>query len=900
MTMTTFSLSANTYKWVMDNGLVVIVKTMPSELVSAQVAVRTGSKDEGGDLGKGLSHFLEHLLFKGTERRTGDQIDLEIEAAGGRHNAYTSWEHTVYHVTGVTSGLERYLDVLSDMVFHSTLSPELMGAERDVVLEEMKGYNDEAWDVLSRNVLWATLRESALRFPIIGFEKDFKALTRQALWNYYKKRYVPNNIVLLITGGVTVEEVKALADRYFGYEKRGEEVVPTNTFEMPYWQARTLRLEGPQTQAHGVVEYAVPYLNADCNEALKALALALGAGETSLLWKKLREEQELVHDIGASYDRLGVRGVLSLSYLCDPDKVAFVETAIFQVIEEVRQKGIPAELLERVKRQAKVGMLNALKTVQGQAGRLLNNYLVHGDLRYTECYYERLTNLTLEDVHAAALTFLQPWNVFCATMQPGESRIPLDVAPEVLPIEYGVEATEAQKQQMALLFSARRDAGVSTCDVKASVPAGEGHNNDKENKGLQTVKYLPFETISGAHGVPVYLQGEDALPLVHLSLFLRGGVLVESTAMRGATTLLGTMLRRARPEVIARMEALGGRLDDQQGGHALSFHLSVLKEDFADAVTCLSEVIKWPEGKELSGVFDREKQGLLDEVTQLLDGIEVNAFWEVRRLGFGDYPYRDPSRGRLETIKNIQLQDLQTLWQRLFVSGNAKIVIAGQFDKEGVQAALKPLLAALPEGQLEIEEPVFVAPESVLSRTTLPGRQQAFICQAYPVPGESAKGQDPYTQSILREIMGTMGSSLFKSLRDQGLVYSAGATILGGWGKSLWTFYAGTNPTADNEKQVMAAFDVEIARLQRGDVSLEELDRAKQGLFVAHESMKQDMGARAGMAGWFTLMGHGVNDWMHYMDRVRAVTREDVQAFAVNYFKPECCVRVVVEPEPKK
>ncbi len=887
MSSKSFSISCNTVQFQLDNGLVVIFKPIPSALVSVQLAVRTGSKDEGEHLGRGLSHYLEHLLFKGTKKRMGEQIDAEIEAAGGRHNAYTSWEHTVYYVSGVVEGLETYLDVLSDMAFQSLLSKDSLVSEADVIRQEMKLYHDEPWDVLGRMSLWALLKKSPLRYPIIGFESAFNHIQREDLWAYYKRRYVPNNMVLLIAGGASLEVVKAWVDRYFAFVPKGNDVDSTPSFEMPLFREQKLKIEGPQQHVYGTLDYPVPHLRSSYIEPLAALALALGAGESSILWQEIREKQALVPAISAHYSRLGEQGLMSISYICEPSKGLCVEKAISTLMLDVQKNGISLPLLERVKRQAKLAMLNKLKTVGGQARNLLSNYLVYGDIAYSEGYYERLTQLSLDQVNEAAALFLKPWNAFWAILSPGNNRPVLDQEPKSLKIEEGLAASSEEQKRLEALFRP---------DTSFKLPNRHAFLNELDEKFSTTKKpeYPLFECANIESDVVTYMQGGDALPMLSFSFAFRAGVLAEVEDKYGMTVLLGRFLRRAQPALIKSMEALGGALSDTQDGYGLYFNLSILKEDAREALALLKRMFLWPQGKELHSIFQREKTSLLEEIKNSLDDIETFAFWQTRRLGFGNYPYRLPILGDLETVNRIQLEDLEIFFKQLCLSKNACLTVSGQCEDPALKKDLQDLLQVIPTGKGTWKDSLFVPAKMTEERYTLPGRNQAFLCQAYPILGAICQDKERYVRDVILEMMGTMASPLFKSLRDQGLVYSAGATILGGWSHSLWTFYAGTAP--NEEHRIYAAFESEVKRLQSALVDKEELDRAKRGLFLAHESALQDMKNRAFGAAHFILLGFGPNGWADYQEKVEAVCLEDIAAFAKKYFNPDHRQRVCVEP----
>src|SRR5271169_2403650 len=195
---------------VLANGMTLLVKPDRSaRLVSVQVWVKTGSIHEAGQLGAGLSHYLEHMLFKGTSRRTGRQISATVQANGGYINAYTTFDRTVYYIDLPSERVELAVDVLADAVLHSTLPEAEVVREKDVILREIAMTRDDPDNRLWEALFSTAFREHPYRQPIIGHRDVFAAADRSALLSYYRERYVPNNMVVVIAGDVGAQEARA-------------------------------------------------------------------------------------------------------------------------------------------------------------------------------------------------------------------------------------------------------------------------------------------------------------------------------------------------------------------------------------------------------------------------------------------------------------------------------------------------------------------------------------------------------------------------------------------------------------------------------------------------------------------------------------------------------------------
>ncbi|MGE9292077.1 MAG: M16 family metallopeptidase, partial [Puniceicoccales bacterium] len=229
----------------LPNGLTVVSREdFSAELVSVQLWVKTGSVHEGDWTGAGLSHFLEHMLFKGTPTRGPLDISHEVHAIGGHINAYTTYDRTVYYIDAPVEGAEATFDILADMGLRATLPEEEFTSERDVILREIDMGLDDPDRELFQAFTRTAFREHPYRFPVIGLRPLFEQVTREALYAYYKARYQPGNMVLVVTGALSTERVDELAGQYFAQALPGLNPSPVVAAEPPQLAPRAERLSG--------------------------------------------------------------------------------------------------------------------------------------------------------------------------------------------------------------------------------------------------------------------------------------------------------------------------------------------------------------------------------------------------------------------------------------------------------------------------------------------------------------------------------------------------------------------------------------------------------------------------------------------------------------------------------
>jgi zinc protease len=286
---------------VLQNGLTLILKPdRPAALASVQVWVKTGSQHEGDYLGAGLSHYVEHMLFKGTERRAGRDISATVQAHGGYINAYTTFDRTVYYIDLPSEHTQVAIDLLADAVLHSTLPADECAKEKDVILREIAMTKDDPdhrlWDALFATAF----RDHPYRQPIIGYRDVFSAITREDLVAYYRARYVPNNLVVVIVGDIDVAATRAAVEHHFGAVPRARlapVLVPPESLQLgPRAEHRFEDVE----VTRAVLAWPIPGLSHEDAPALDVLANILGGGDSSVLWREIREKAGLVHTIDAS------------------------------------------------------------------------------------------------------------------------------------------------------------------------------------------------------------------------------------------------------------------------------------------------------------------------------------------------------------------------------------------------------------------------------------------------------------------------------------------------------------------------------------------------------------------------------------------------------------------------
>jgi len=833
---------------VLANGLTVILKPDRSAaLASVQVWVKTGSIHEGANLGAGLSHYLEHMLFKGTERRAGREISAAVQAHGGNINAYTTFDRTVYYIDLPSEHVAFAVDLLADIVLRSTLPADEAAKEKEVILREIAMTRDDPDDRLWQSVFASAFREHPYRNPIIGHRDVFSTMTHGDLEGYYRARYVPNNLAVVIVGDIDEAAVSAAIAQHFGAAPRGR-LAPVLVAGEPRQLAPRERHSFETVElTRAVLAWQIPGLGHRDAPVLDLLAMVLGHGDSSLLWQEVREKAGLVHTIDASTWNPGSSGLFCITFTCEPEKRGAATAAIERTLARAAARGFTGAQLRKAMRQLVVDEINTRKTMSGQASRLGAAEVVVGDLDYSRSYFESLGVVTAAGLRRVQAAYLNPTGLTSVSTSPAPA----------------------------------------SAAVVRRIPGEGGPIADF------TETVLP-------NGARLLLQSDRHLPNLHFRLLIGGGPSCEAAGKRGSTALLATLLtkdtrNRSAVEVARLIEDAGGSFHSFSGNTCLGLAAEVLPPDAGRALSLIADALLAPAFKAASFATERDAQAA--ELRQDADDVVTFARKLIRRKFFGDHPLALDSHGDEGGLTALKAMDLAALHRHLGVAGNVVLSVAGAVPP-GLESKLKAFLARLPGGTLA--EPRKAGRAKAGAFSANPGdfvieqpREQAVVLQAFPSPRLYAP--DYFAGEVADELFSGMASRLFERVREEkALAYFVRSTRVTGLDAGMFLFFAGTRPGREDE--VVAEIDAEIARVQAGGVEEAELRRCQVRLKAGRRQALQTNAARAFQAGLGVLQGRPANDWKNYDALVDAITRDDLARFAQKYFQRAKRTQLIVKP----
>lgn len=828
----------------LDNGLTLIIREDHSApVVSAQAWCHAGSIDEGHWLGAGLSHVLEHMLFKGTSKRAGARIDQEIQEAGGYMNAYTSFDRTVYWINVPNTGAAVAIDVLCDITQNATLPPEEMAKEKQVILREMDMNQDDPGRRSSRRLFETAYTRSPYRYTVIGYPDIYNALERADVLAYYQHQYVPNNLVFVVVGDIAATEVERLVREAFGSVKSrplAPKVMPEEPRQVA---AREMIEEAPIELAHFHFAWHIPEVRHPDVPILDVLSTLLGAGRSSRLYQQVREKSGLVHSVDSWTYSPGNPGLFGLSGLAEPQQFEAAREAMLAEVEKMKDEVVSPEELGKAVKQFTAGTLAAKKTMQGQAQDLGTNWMATGDLNFSERYLAAVRRIVPEDLRRVARQYLTTENRTLYAL------VPTGAGPR--PVEAAGQA--------------------------------------RENPIQKTV--LP-------NGLGVLLKEDHRLPFVEFRLVLKGGVLAETPATNGMTLLLSKMLlkgtaRRSAEQIATEIESIGGSIDSYGGNNTFGVNAEVLSEDFDTGLDILADVLLhpcWPEP-----ALELEKQMQLASIRAVRDQILQSGGLAMRRALFGEVSYGLDVLGTETSVPNARIAGLKDFYAQMVVPGNAVLAIYGDIQTARTLEAVEKTFGAWKAGPAVMTAlPAAPRLDQVKRVVELLDKKQAVVLLGFP--GVDLRSPDRYPLELLQEACSDLGSRLFMRIRDKlGLAYYVGAQQFVGLAPGYFAFYAGTMP--EKTERVEAEFMTEIDELRAHGVTAEELKRSKAKVIGQKKIARQDLGSYAMTTALDELCGLGYANTDAEDAKYEAVTREQIQAAAIKYLNPNTMVVTVVRPE---
>ncbi len=864
------------------NGLTVIIKRVPSKVVTVRCHVRTGSVYEGKWLGGGLSHLLEHLVAGGsTQRRTEAENRNLLQKMGNNSNAYTTFDETQFFVNTTTDHMEDAVDLVTGWVFGALITPDEYRREYEVVQRELemgKGSPDTVFADLSYTNRY---RVSPARVPIIGYQEVIQGLTRDDVYGYYKLAYQPQNMVMGLAGDIEPAKMLAAVQRFVGDVKPGREFSHHIAAEPAVVSPRTVVATFPKL-GHARLQLGFPTVRLDSPDlySLDLLASVLGDGYGALLIETLRDDKQLITEVSVGNDTPDyVEGTFGMLFTLAPDKIHAATDAVLDIVEDIKKSGVEPDRLKRAKTQMKVSRFRGMQTTDDISAAMVDDYITTGDPHFRERYIERIQKVTNAQIREVAKKYFDRNKLITTCLMPAE-----DPAVATLPKAEDLLRTAAK--------------GIERADEA------------KPDMAKADRIVLP-------NGTVLLVKRMGTSPMVSIQMMALGGLSVEDEKNNGIGYLAMSLIQRgtgheSATDVAEVFDSIGGELNTECTRNDWSWSATCLGEDFEKAFTTWADVVNKPsfDPRELSGIKER----IAAEIKSQDAEWEAQSFRFFRASFFGPSksPYRFTAAGTQENLDRFTVADAKTYYFDTILKAPRVLAVYGDVDPEKVKALATKLLGQ--EGKLpaapKVKPPVAPAAPTDLKplvhvvRVEVQKTDQALAGVAIGYESHSVIGDADKPALIVANAMasgyGYPTGYLFETLRGLGLVYTTFAQDLPGRNKDLpggFVAVAGCDPA--NVTQVTDLMLLNIARLQGTPADLQEdwFQRSKQMIVISDAMDQETAEAQATVAAEDELLGLGYDDSAKLEEKIAAVKIGDIGQVARKRLRE--CVVTISTPKPE-
>ncbi len=849
----------------LPNGLRVYLLPVPSSpVVTTMVAYRVGACDEDKDQ-TGLSHYLEHLLFKGTDKLKPGDVDRATQRNGGSNNAYTSEDMTVYHFDFAADRWTIALEIEADRMRNTRVDAKHeFEQEKGAVIAELKGGEDRPWELESKAILPLLFpKEHPYAHPVIGEEAHVRGATAEIITRYYDKWYHPNNASLVVVGGFNPDDALTTIKKLFGPIPKAD-LPPRKEAKLPPPRTALVRKEFASKfdVPRMMMGFNTVAVGHDDDYALDVLSLILSSGKTSRLYKKLVEGERVATEVDTTNNAGRLPGWFGVDVeALDNKHRAQIERLVFAELKKLATEPISEAELARARKSLLAGFIFGNESVHGLADQI-SNAVTNADLNYLTTYLDRVLAVTPADLQrAAARHFREESAVVVWSVPNGEKN--------------------GQRDTKRPRTSARKLHRVEPTGGTGGFSLSNARRVELDN------------------GLKLLMLENRRLPIVVARAFVADIRLLEPAANAGVAALVGDMLeegtdRHSGPQIATLMEDTGGSLSMSAAGGSLK----VLTRDADLGLGLLIECLTRPTFPKEE--FEARREQLVAAIADAETQPNTKARQTFNAMVYGDHPYGRPFAGKKEIVTKLTPEDAKAFHSMAFVPNRTTFVLVGDFDAKEMEAKIRALTAGWKRGNAI--KPMVPAPP-VRTKTEVKILSDATAAQTHVYIGHAGilrSDPDYYKLLVMDNVLGTgpgFTDRLSANLRDrQGLAYTVRATICDSAGDQpgAFTGYIGTFP--DKFTWVKDGFLKEFQRIRNEKATTDEVEDAKKYLLG---SLAFRLTTNAQVAEELLTAeryGLGFDSLEKYRAAVAAVTVDDVQAAARKHLRPDGVVVVACGP----
>lgn len=867
----------------LPNRMIVIAqRASVAPVVSAQVWVKTGSIYEQEHVGAGLSHYLEHLLSGGTTTtRSEEESTATLGRMGAQTNAATSLDTVRYYINARSQDSATAIELLSDWMQNSKILEREVDREKEVIQNEFAMGRGEPNRILWKLIQQARYTAHPARHPTIGYEDVFNDVTRDELYSFYRRMYVPNNMVFVVVGDIDPAKVADQIAGLWADVPAGK--LPDLSFPQEPELEEPRRLQARANVRRPRITLAWPgtQLTEEGDYALDLLAHVLGDGDSSRLVREIRDEQALVTSIDAynlsfSWGKgfFGVDAEVQVDPTADQSTIdaaiAEAEAAILKQIEAVKQDGVSDEELARAKRKTLAGVMKQGQTAQAIASRLARDTIGQGDPDYLLKYADAVQSLTSEQLQAAAKRFLVGKRQIRVTLMPLMGKEPT-------PIERAADAAGLDELKT-------HPVDLDNRQVIASLKEHLG-KSDK----TRSLKVEPVRMVKLDNGLRVLIQRSTIVPAASVQMYHLGGLLGDDPGREGVTHAAAQMrikgtTRRTQEEIADTTADRAVSLSTSSGYNSSFTTASCLSEDVALTLELVADVTLNPTFPE--DEWAKLQPRLVAQIERISNSWSADLALQFRQAYYSDFQWSHLPVGRRDVVSKLTAEQLRTFYQQRLAANDAVLAVFGDVNVDAVEKLVRKLFKAMPA---TAEKPFAVgdydAPTKGFRTGETKSRLAAVKVGFGPLPQNGTK--DAAALRVIGRVLNSFPSGwLEQELRFKrgGLAYAVWAYPALGLAEGHFEIGFNSNQPQRITEGVGYALET-IARVRDEPIPAAELLRAKSSVITREVFGQQSNGDRAADAALNELYGYGYDHTAEMIRQIDAFTAKQVQAVAQKYLQ---------------
>ncbi len=828
----------------LDNGLKVIIREdHRNPIVVFSVFMGSGSASEGEYAGTGISHLIEHMLFKGTKKYPAGSIEDILNKYGGNIDGYTSYDYTGYSVIILKEHLDAAMDILKEMVTEPLFDPGELKKEMAVIEREMDMNKDDPARRISRMTFETAFLEHPYRLPVIGYKENFERLKREDVVKFFKAAYAPEKITIAVVGDVNRQEIFDKINASFGRIPRGANTSIVRPEEPLQVMERFAEEKADIDGAYMNISFhSTDLLNADLY-AMDLLSFILGQGESSVLNENLRMKNQTVLSVSAYNYTPRDPGLFIISSVLKEENVnKAIEDALGH-IENLKQNGVNEEDLLKAKNNFIADYIYRKETIESQANDIAQSQILTGGPDFFKQYVENIKAIKTEDIKRAASKYLNVRNMTVTVLSKSGEALKTRTAP-----------------------------------------------------GLTEKKTEDIKRVLLSNNIPVILSENHNLPIIAVSILFKGGVRAESKDNNGVSMLVSRMLldgagSMSRNDIAKFYESRAIALNTFSGNNSLGITATCLKERVEDALKLISDICLNPsfpddelkrEQNEISQAIDMQDNNIINHGHRLL-----------KELLFKTHPYRFQAIGTHDSVNKITKDTVKNFYKNIAAADNAAIGISGDFESENMSALIEKYFSKISAGEglkpSPAKEPGL---DKNIEKEVPVNKDQSLIMVGFR--GVDIYDKDRYAVGILANILSSPSGVLFNSIREEkGLTYAVGAFNVLGIDPGYIAIYGLTSK--ENIEKVKQGLFKELDMLARNGAKKDEIEKSKNYLKAMRKIEMQTNSGFIFSAAMDELYGLGYDDYKNFDKNIDSVTIEDVKRAAKRVFTLDRCAVVILQ-----